>query len=152
MMAKQIHMKIISLLLLTVFLSKGCNDEAQQQDLKAAVIEYTANTRGFFRKVTIKDGAVFIQNDRSEAAAPTKLNISDADQKELVAAFNEIDLEGIAGLKAPSEKRFHDGAAIANLKITYKEKVYESQAFDHGTPPAEIEKLVNKMVSFIKEE
>jgi hypothetical protein len=145
-------MKIIPLLFLTIFLSKGCNDEAQQQDLKSAVIEYTANTRGFFRKVTIKDGAISIQKERGEGSAISKSRISDADQKELVTAFNEVNLDGIAGLKAPSEKRFYDGAAIANLKITYKGKVYESQAFDHGTPPAEIEKLVNKLTSFIKEE
>jgi hypothetical protein len=48
-------------------------------------------------------------------------------------------------LKAPSEKRFHDGAAMANLKIVHKEKTYQSKTFDHGTPPKEIEKLVKKI-------
>ena len=29
-------------------------------------------------------------------------------------------------------------------------KTFESQSFDHGYPPVEIEKVVNKMLSFVK--
>jgi hypothetical protein len=42
-------------------------------------------------------------------------------------------------LKIPTEKRFYDGAAIANLKIIYK-GVNETPSFDHGSPPYEIKK------------
>jgi hypothetical protein len=62
-----------------------------------------------------------------------------------VEAFQEVDLEEIPNLKAPTEKRFYDGAAIANINIIYKGKTYESNGFDHGNPPLEIEKLVNKI-------
>jgi hypothetical protein len=44
----------------------------------------------------------------------------------------------------PSEKRFHDGAAIANLKVTYKGKTYETTDF-HGFPPKEIQQFVAKI-------
>jgi hypothetical protein len=54
-------------------------------------------------------------------------------------------------LKAPSQKRFHDGAAAANLTIAYKGKTYESQSFDDGNPPAEIAALVNEATSFARE-
>ena len=73
------------------------------------------------------------------------LEISKADWKKIIDAFQEVDLEGIAALKSPTEKRFYDGAAIANIKITYQGKTYESQAFDHGNPPVEIGKLVNNI-------
>jgi hypothetical protein len=43
-----------------------------------------------------------------------------------------------------------DGAASANLKITKQGKTAESPSFDHGYPPAAIEKIVNKMLSFVK--
>ena len=60
-------------------------------------------------------------------------------------------MEEIPNLKAPTEKRFHDGAAMANLKITYKGKTYESQTFDNGFPPEKIKNLVNTILSFSKE-
>ena len=61
----------------------------------------------------------------------------------------EIDLEGMPDLKAPSEKRFYDGAATANLKITRNDDVYESQGFDHGEPPAQLKKLVDKLMTYV---
>jgi hypothetical protein len=37
-----------------------------------------------------------------------------------------VELDSLSKLKAPTEKRFYDGAAIANLKITFKDKTYET--------------------------
>jgi hypothetical protein len=54
--------------------------------------------------------------------------------------------------KDPTQKRVYDGAAIAELIINYKEKEYQTKNFDHGYPPVEIEKFVNKLVSLVKEE
>lgn len=144
-------MKLLSLLFLTLFLGKGC-DSDKQQDMKTAVIEYVANTRGFYRKITIQNQMVTVSKERRGNDNAIAEKISDADWNVLVTAFQELDLDGIPNLKAPTEKRFYDGAAIANLKIIYKEKTYESTSFDHGFPPAEIEKLVNKINSFVKTE
>ena len=77
--------------------------------------------------------------------------ISDSDWKDLVAEFQKIKLEEVPNLKDPTQKRFYDGAAIANLKIRYQDKNYETVAFDHGMPPAAIENFVNKIVSLVKE-
>ena len=68
---------------------------------------------------------------------------NEVDWKKMIDAFQEVDLEGIPNLKGPTEKRFYDGAAIANIKVTYKGRTYETNGFDHGNPPVEIEKLVN---------
>ena len=57
-----------------------------------------------------------------------------------------VKLDSLATFKDPTQKRFYDGAAIANLKVTYKEKEYQSLDFDHGAPPVEIEKIVTKIV------
>lgn len=144
-------MKILPLLFLTIFLGKGC--EAQnKQDIETAVIEYVANTRGSYQKITVKNQMVTVSKDRSgnDKSVPTK--ISDADWKELVEYFKTVKLDSLAKLKAPTEKRFYDGAAIANLKITYKDKDYETTGFDHGFPPKEIKKFVNKITSFAKKE
>ncbi len=142
-------MKIYALILLNIFLSKGCGSD-EQIEMKSAVVEYTATTRGFFQKVTVKNQEVFVTKDRNSGEIGTATKISDADWKELINDFKDINLEEIPNLKSPTEKRFYDGAAIANLNITFKDKTYKSQSFDHGFPPAEIEKLVNKINALVK--
>lgn len=143
-------MKILSLLFLTIFLGKGCDSE-QKQDIATAVVEYEANTRGFYQKVTIQKQTITVLRDR-KGANPITEKISDADWKSLIAEFQEINLEELPNLKAPTEKRFYDGAAIGTLKVTYKDKTYETNGFDHGVPPAEIERFVSKILSLVKKE
>ena len=144
-------MKILSLLFLTIFLGKGC-DCKKTKDIETALIEYTANTRGFYQKITIQNQMVSISKDRSGKDEPVATKISDADWKELVGYFETIDLDGFTTLKAPTEKRFYDGSAIANLKVIYKDKTYETTAFDDGYPPEAIKKIVDKINSFAKKE
>lgn len=141
-------MKLLSLLFLSIFLGKGC-EGVSQQNIETAQLIYTANSRGFYREISIENHVASIKNDRKGKAVQTK--ISDTDWKELVKLFQEVDLEEIKNLKSPTEKRFYDGAAIANLKINYIGKNYESQSFDHGFPPAEIKKIVTKINSFAKQ-
>ena len=144
-------MKLLSLLFLTIFLGKGC-DTVTAQDMETVVLEYTANTRGFYQKITIKNQMLTVSKDRNNKDKAISTKISDADWKELVSYFKDVKLETLNELKAPTEKRFYDGAAIANLKITYKDKNYETTSFDHGFPPKEIKKLVDKINSLVKKE
>lgn len=137
-------MKLFSLFFLTFFLAKSCNSE-QKQDIETAVIEYTANTRGFFQKIVVQNQKFGISKDRSNENPAVDQKISNADWKKIIEAFQEVDLEGLPNYKGPTEKRFYDGAAIANVKITYQGKSYNSQSFDHNNPPVEIEKLVNRI-------
>lgn len=142
-------MKLFAMILLSVFLGKSC-DSQNKNDMKTAVVEYTANTRGFYKKISVQNQFVSVSKDRNEVEIPKGKKISEADWKELIGYFETIDLDSLKSLKAPTEKRFYDGAAIANLKITIGDKTYESASFDHGFPPAEIKKLVDKINSFAK--
>ena len=142
-------MKVVSLIFLTLFLSKSCSNEAQN-DIANATLQYSATTRGFFQKTVVINQKATISRDRNGEKFPQEITISDKDWKEIIGYFEKIDLEKLPTLKDPTQKRFYDGAAIANLKIRYKDKNYETIDFDHGFPPAEIEKLVNKIVSLGK--
>ena len=119
--------------------------------MKTAVLEYTANTRGFYQKITIQDQMVSVSKDRSGNDKPVVTKISDKDWKELIGYFETIELDSLPTLKAPTEKRFHDGAAIASLDVSYKDKTYKTTSFDHGNPPESIKKLIDKINSFSKE-
>ncbi len=94
---------------------------------------------------------VTISKDRSGQDKAVATKIAAEDWEELVDCFNKMELDSLSKLKAPTEKRFHDGAAIANLKITVKDKTYETTSFDHGFPPKEIKKFVDKINSFAKQ-
>ena len=142
-------MKAITVILLTVFLGKSCSNEAQN-DIANATLQYTATTRGFFQKIIVINQKATISRDRNGEKTPEEIAISDKDWKEIIGYFEKIDLEKVPTLKDPTQKRFYDGAAIANLKIRYQDKNYETTDFDNGFPPAEIEKLVNKIVSLAK--
>ena len=139
------------MLFLSLFVSKSCEGQTKN-DLKTAVIEYTASTRGFYQKITIENQTVAVWKDRSGTEKPVATKISDKDWKELVGYFETINLDELETLKAPTEKRFHDGAAIANLAVSYKDKTYQTEAFDHGYPPEAIKKLITKINSFAKKE
>ena len=142
-------MKILLLLFLTIVLGRGC-DEDQKQDMETAIIEYSANTRGYFLKITVKEKMISVTKDRNETKQVFE-KISASDSNEIMASVKEINLEELANLKAPTEKRFYDGAAIGILKITYKNRTYETSGFDHGIPPVEIERLVKKLNAIVKE-
>ncbi|MFV8368869.1 hypothetical protein [Flavobacterium sp. LB2R40] len=144
-------MKILSLLFLTIFLGNGC-DSAKAQDIETVVIEYTANTRGFYQKITIKNKMVTVSKDREGNDKPVPTKISDANWKELVTCFKTVPLDTLGKLKAPTDKRFYDGAAIGNLKIIVKDKIYGTTGFDHGFPPKEIKKFINIITSLVKKE
>jgi hypothetical protein len=139
-------MKILSLLFLTLFLGKSC--QSQNLDMETAKIEYTANSRGLYNKTVIENKTVSATKTRD--GKPVSNSLTDAQWSTLISEFQKVNLEEIPSLKAPTQKRFHDGAAMANLKITYKGKTYESQTFDNGYPPDKIKNLVNTILSFSK--
>jgi len=142
-------MKTISLLILTLFLGKSCNPTIQK-DLATAVIDYTANARGYHLRITVTNQKAAISQGRGTENAVTELAISDADWKELVGYFQKVNLNEFPNLKDPTQKRFYDGAAIAHLKVRYQDTDYDTVDFDHGNPPAAIEMLVNKIVALAK--
>jgi len=113
---------------------------------------YTANTRGFYQKITVKNQEAFVSNDRDSTEKGESIKISEADWKELSRYMSDLKLDQLATYKDPTQKRFYDGAAIANLMIIDNGKEYRTVDFDNGFPPIEIEKLVNKITSIAKKE
>ncbi|MBZ4035933.1 hypothetical protein K6T82_14250 [Flavobacterium sp. 17A] len=141
-------MRILSLLLLTLFIATGCCSQ-KKTDMKSTQIEYSALSRGYYKVITVQDKTVSVTKERNAEAV--KNNIDDARWNKIVSAFSKVNLEGLSTLKAPTNKRTYDGAAIGNLKIVKDGKTYETPGFDNGFPPKEIEELVNLLVDFSKE-
>lgn len=138
-------MKTLLIAFFSLLMAKGCSGDVRQ-DLREATVEYTANNRGFFRKITLKDQQAVVSKDRENPDTGETIRISDADWKALVAEFGKVKLEDIPNMKDPTQKRFYDGAAMANVKVTYKGKTYESKTFDHLEPPHELAGVVNRLI------
>ncbi|MGG7037002.1 MAG: hypothetical protein ACI7YS_17680 [Flavobacterium sp.] len=144
-------MKTLAMIVLTIFLGKSCSEGAKN-DLANASMHYNAHSRGYYLDIVVANKKASVVQGRAEKENPREITISDKDWNELVGYFEKIDLEKLPEFKEPTQKRFYDGAPAAQLIVRYKDKNYESKFFDHGTPPLEIEKLVNKIVSFEKKE
>ncbi|WP_264535824.1 hypothetical protein [Flavobacterium sp. N1736] len=141
-------MRLLSLLLLTIFIATGCSSQ-KKADMTATQIEYSAVSRGLYKQIIVQNQTVSVVNSRGGEATESKIDT--AKWNKIVAEFGKVNLDSIPNLKAPTEKRFYDGAAIGNLKITQNQKTYETKGFDNGFPPKEIEKLVNLLTDFTKE-
>ncbi|WP_394758890.1 hypothetical protein [Flavobacterium sp.] len=169
-------MKTIALVFLSLFMTKSCqpkkdssvseqakqttetlsttqteitkSEMAENKVQTGTKVEYEAMSRGFFSKIIFENNQITIVSDRNSEGKGTVLMLSKEDISEISNLIKAINLDGLATLKAPSEKRMYDGAAHANLKITSNGTEYNGAGFDHGFPPAEIEKLVTKLVSY----
>ncbi len=120
------------------------DDKVAQQFTR---LEYEATTRGYYFKTTLENNILTVSKDRNNTQEPKKITISSSDASDINALLDKVALETLADLKAPSEKRFTDGAPFAKITIFKNGKSYESQDFDGGFPPKEIEKLVTKLIS-----
>jgi hypothetical protein len=128
----------------------GCkptkSDINNHQNNDIPVIQYEANARNLFLNIKVEHQVLFVSRERDAKDYQEKITISDGDWKEIVMLTKAVDLAKVKDLKWPTEKRFYDGAAHANVTFISNEVEYMANGFDHGYPPVEIEKLVNKIL------
>lgn len=110
------------------------------------IIKYEANSRGLVLKVKVENQVASVSRVRDSKDYEEKIKISDSDWKEIITLTKEVDLTKVKDLKWPTEMRFYDGAAHANIIFISGGEEYPANGFDHGYPPVEIEKLVNKIL------
>lgn len=138
-------MKKLFTFILSLVLLSSCGPK-MTQEVKESTITYQALSRGFYLNVEIKGNKMTIIRERQSLGKDYVL--SNADFKEVSRLYQKVTLMELKDYKAPSEKRFYDGAAIGSLTVNYQGKIYNSQGFDHGNPPVEIAEFINKIVSF----
>ena len=128
----------------------GCKptktDVNNHQNKDIPVIKYEANARNLFLNIKVENQVLFVSRSRDAKDYQEKITISEDDWKEIVMLIKTVDLAKVKDLKWPTEKRFYDGAAHANVTFISNGVEYPANGFDHGFPPVEIEKLVNKIL------
>jgi hypothetical protein len=148
-------MKKLILLVSCLVLFIACDGQKQLATEKTSVdqsgiisVIYEANSRGFYQKIVAQNQQVTIFSDRNKVGIPEVITISDSEWRQIIVLSEEVNFDTMETLKAPTEKRFYDGAAIANLSINKKDIIHVSSDFDNGFPPKELEKIVQKLTSY----
>lgn len=112
-------------------------------------IYYEANARGFVLSTKVENKILYVSRERDFKEYSDKIEISDADWAIISGLANAVDLEKVKDMKWPTEQRYYDGSPHANIIFEAKGVKYPANGFDHGYPPAEVEKLVNKILSLV---
>lgn len=141
-------MKYLKIIVPVVFLLM-MNCAAQNKTKEFDKIAYEAQTRGSLVQLTIEGNKLSYKTYQKEG---TK-EVTKEQLEELKRIVNELNLDKISDLKAPSEKRITDGALHAEFTIKIGDKEYKSITFDAGNPPEELKKLEDLLysISNIKE-
>lgn len=138
-------MKKFATLFLSIVLLSSCGPKLTQE-MQNSTITYEALSRGFYLNIQIEGNKMIVMREREKKGIEYILKNSELNALEKI--FQKIDIENLQDFKGPTEKRFYDGAAIANLSVNYQDQIYTSQSFDHGNPPTEIADFINKIISF----
>lgn len=131
--------------------STSASDATQKQE-SGMIAEYEANTRGFFIKIKFANNQLTVYKERDNTESGKTVAITKEQAAELTSLLKAVNTESLPKLKWPTEKRYYDGAAHANLVVISNGKTYTGAGFDHGYPPKEIEKFVKKLVSLAEKE
>lgn len=135
-------MKYLKIIVPVVFLLM-MNCAAQNKTKEFDKIAYEAQTRGSLVQLTIEGNKLSYKTYQKEG---TK-EVTKEQLEELKRIVNELNLDEISDLKAPSEKRITDGALHAEFTIKIADKEYKSSIFDAGNPPKELKKLEDLLYS-----
>jgi len=131
-------MKSFFSIFLVIFLSKGCSQGHDLQDVK---IVYSANTRGFNKSIEIEKKSFSVVYKINEN--PVVLELKEEEWKKIGELFSKIDLNTFNDLEGPTMERAYDGKPHADLSIITKQKTYTTKGFDHTIPPAQIKEFVD---------
>ena len=77
-------MRILSLLLLTLFIGTSCSSQ-KKADMTKTQLEYTAVSRGIYKKIIVQNKTATVTNARNEEAVEAKIN--EAKWKQIVIEF-----------------------------------------------------------------
>lgn len=137
-------MKLIKFIpLLLIFI--GFNGIAQNNKKMFDKIEYNAQTRGSQFSIKVNDNKVVYKG----SYGAKEVTLTKEQQIRLNELIKGLDLNLISSLKAPSEKRLHDGALHGEFEIKVGDKNYKSSGFDAGNAPKELKPLEDYLNTLI---
>ena len=120
-----------------------------RDSLKSIEIQYEALSRGFFENISISNAGISLRIDRNNEHQKL-YKIAKQDWQICLNLLEKLNLDDLPKLKAPTSKRFYDGAAHALLSVEINGEKMTTPSFDHGYPPKAIKNLIEHILSLKK--
>lgn len=135
-------MRLFKILLLILIFS--CSNFKYNLYSKQNGIElhYTFNSKNNFTKIIITKEKVL---NKYNKVVTSKITSADYWQT-CILLLSKLELKKLTNIKAPSSKRYFDGAPHAKLSIKIAGEEINTPFFDHGFPPKEIAVLINHIL------
>lgn len=122
---------------------------AQKQNTSQVSFEelvFNAQTRGRSENISLTNNKLTYKTLQESGS----YNLTQEELQQIQKEIAKINLNKIATLKAPTDKRMFDGALIAHLTLKTKEGNFTSSNFDHDNPPSELKALIDLLRSYCK--
>ena len=126
-----------------LFILMNC---ASQKTLDIKEIVYNAITRGRLESITLKGRSLQYKTNQES----NFINLTKEQQEKVNVEISKIKLNKINSLKAPTDKRFYDGAMHTSILIKANSKEYTSATFDDTNPPIELKALCQLLLNLSK--
>lgn len=116
------------------------------KEMDVVKVEYRSTTMMGKTTVAItQDSVITSFNGRGDSKREAR-NISQSEWAALVSSLVDIDLNKIATLESPTNKRATDAAPYGTIEITTKDSVYTSASFDGKNPHEMLMPLMNEII------
>lgn len=125
---------------------KTNNHSNKNSVIKIEKISLSEQTRGTNRIFTFSKG----QLESSINGTKTNQEIFLSEWSKILDNAENINLEEISKLEAPSTKRYSDAALASRIIITKNGLDYKSSDFDSANPPFELKNLYNEIQKIIE--
>lgn len=126
--------------------TKKTNTEAKSSEMEKITLTKTGMGGSTSLEISDKETS-FASFGRTNNIQPVKTPTLDKNWEELNRLVAGLDLSQLESWEGPTQARFHDGARATTISITAEGATYNSQSFDEGKPPAELEELYNYLES-----
>jgi len=119
---------------------------ASQKTSDIKEIIYNAITRGRSENITLRGSTLQYKTTKESIF----INLTKEQLEKVNTEVSKINLNEINTLKAPTNKRFYDGAMHTSILIKSNSMEYTSATFDDTNPPAELKALCDLLLNLAK--
>lgn len=140
---------IIIITSMVLFIISSCKTNMASHEktiFKTEKVSLSERTRGTIRDFTLSNGKLV----SSINGNINTQEISQNDWSKILEYTEQINVENISKLEAPTTKRFSDAALASHITITKNGTDYQSSTFDSGNPPLELKNLYTEIQRIIK--
>ena len=135
-------MRLFKILILILFFSCSNFKYNLYSKQNGVELNYTFNSKNNFTKIIITKEKII---NKYNKVVTTSITSADYWQT-CILLLSKLELKKLTNIKAPSSKRYFDGAPHAILTIKIGGEEINTPFFDHGFPPKEIASLINHIL------